>query len=99
MAYMTRVTLPEEATRANGSNGWEPICPPTRPTTRFRKWSGNGPNMIASYEPEVAGQWAMTLPPGQDRDETLRDVYHIWPKEDPAAAEAAAAFAKLHGIK
>lgn len=54
---------------------------------------------IASYEPEVAGQWAMTLPPSIDREETLRDIYDRWPKEDPAAAQAAAAFAKLHGIK
>lgn len=54
---------------------------------------------IASYEPEVASQWAMTLPPGKDRDSTLRDIYENWPKEDPAAKEAADAFAKLHGIK
>lgn len=54
---------------------------------------------IASYEPEVASQWAMTLPPGKDRDSTLREIYENWPKEDPAAKEAADAFAKLHGIK
>ncbi len=51
---------------------------------------------VAKYEPQTAGQWAMTLPPGKDRDETLKNIYHAWPENDPAAKDA---FAKEHGIK
>lgn len=29
---------------------------------------------VASIEPETATQWAMTLPPGKDRDETLKRI-------------------------
>lgn len=54
---------------------------------------------VSKYEPETAGQWAMTLPPGKDRDQTLKRIYHNWPKGDDAAKQAAAAFAKEHGIK
>jgi len=41
-------------------------------------------------------QWIMTLPPGNDRDNTLRTIYLNWPKDDK---EGAASFAKEHGIK
>ena len=51
---------------------------------------------IAEYEPENAVQWAMTLPPGEDRDETLNNIYQNWPKNDDDAKQA---FKKLHGIK
>ncbi len=54
---------------------------------------------VANYEPQTAGQWAMTLPPGKDRDETLKHIYHAWPGTDDAAKAAAEAFAKQHGIK
>jgi hypothetical protein len=54
---------------------------------------------VSKYEPETAAQWALTLPPGQDRDETLQNIYENWPKNDAAAKEAAAAFAKEHGLK
>jgi len=54
---------------------------------------------VASYEPEVAAQWALTLPPGDERDATLKQIHASWPKSDPAAIEAAAAFAKEHGIE
>ena len=50
---------------------------------------------VSQYEPETAAQWAMTLPPGKDREETLRNIHGKWPKEDAAAREA---FAKEHGI-
>ena len=30
---------------------------------------------VSEYEPETAAQWAMTLPPGKDRDETLKHIY------------------------
>lgn len=54
---------------------------------------------VACYEPEVAVQWALTLPPGDERDATLRQIYQNWPRNDPAAIEAAAAFARQHGIE
>ena len=54
---------------------------------------------VASYEPEVAAQWALTLPVGDERDATLKQIYQNWPKHDAAAIEAAAAFAKEHGIE
>ena len=50
---------------------------------------------VAKYEPASAAQWAMTLPPGEDRDETLNNIYQSWPKNDDAAKQA---FKKLHGI-
>ena len=51
---------------------------------------------VANYEPQTAAQWALTLPPGKDRDETLKHIYHAWPEKDDAAKEV---FAKQHGIK
>ena len=54
---------------------------------------------VSRYEPETAAQWAMTLPPGKDRDSTLRNIYQSWPKEDEASKVAAEAFKAEHGIK
>lgn len=54
---------------------------------------------VAKYEPETATQWALTLPPGKDREETLRSIYHNWPKKDEASTAAAEAFARQHGIE
>lgn len=51
---------------------------------------------VAEYEPQTAVQWAMTLPDGPQRQETLASIYHNWPANDP---DAAAAFAKEHGIE
>ena len=51
---------------------------------------------VSKYEPETAAQWALTLPPGKDRDSTLNKIYQNWPKDDPAAKEA---FKQQHGIK
>jgi hypothetical protein len=51
---------------------------------------------VSEYEPETATQWALTLPPGKDRDSTLNRIYENWPKDDPAAKEA---FKQQHGIK
>jgi hypothetical protein len=53
---------------------------------------------VAPYEPEIAAQWAVTLPPGRTRHIALQSVYEKWPKNDPAAKEAAEAFAEKHGI-
>lgn len=54
---------------------------------------------LSRYQPATAAQWAMSLPPGQDREITLKTIYQNWPKTDPAAIEAAAAFARQHGIE
>jgi hypothetical protein len=54
---------------------------------------------VSRYEPETAAQWAMTLPPGDSRDETLKRIHDNWPKDDPASKHAAEAFAKEHNIK
>ena len=51
---------------------------------------------VANYEPESAAQWAMTLPPGKDRDQTLKSIHERWPANDEAAKEA---FKKLHRIE
>jgi hypothetical protein len=51
---------------------------------------------VAQYEPKTAAQWAMTLPAGKDRDETLKNIYQKWPANDEAAKQA---FKKLHGIQ
>jgi hypothetical protein len=50
---------------------------------------------VAQYEPKTAAQWAMTLPAGKDRDDTLKNIYQSWPANDEAAKQA---FKKLHGI-
>lgn len=50
---------------------------------------------VAEYEPQTAVQWAMTLPAGQERQNTLESIYQNWPKSDAAAAEA---FAREHGV-
>ncbi len=51
---------------------------------------------VSKYEPETATKWTLTLPPGKDRDRTLKNICQNWPNNDPAAKEA---FAKEHGIK
>lgn len=51
---------------------------------------------VSEYEPATAAQWALTLPPGKDRDRTLKNIYRNWPKDDAAAKEA---FKQQHGIK
>lgn len=50
---------------------------------------------VAEYEPQTAVQWAMTMPPGRERQDTLEAIYQNWPGSDQAAADA---FAKEHGI-
>ena len=51
---------------------------------------------VAEYEPQTAVQWALTLPAGEARQATFEAIYQNWPQAD---AEAAAAFAKQHGIE
>jgi len=61
-------------------------------TTAVRSYA----ETIASFEPATATQWALTLPPGADRDATLKSIHQNWPRSDAAGA---AAFAAEHGIK
>ena len=51
---------------------------------------------VAAYEPAVAAQWAMTLPPGENREKALQGVYENWLKTDPGGKEA---FGKRHGLE
>lgn len=51
---------------------------------------------VFKHDPETAMQWIMTLPPGKNRDFTLKTIHMNWPKDDPAGKEA---FALEHGIK
>ncbi len=53
---------------------------------------------VARYEPEVAVEWGLTLPAGERRQATLREIYRNWPKADDAGTAAAEAFARKHGI-
>ncbi len=50
---------------------------------------------VAEHEPQIAAQWAMTLPPGDGRDSTFRLILENWPPGDDEGAEA---FAAAHGI-
>jgi hypothetical protein len=45
---------------------------------------------------QAAMQWAMTQPPGTDRDQVFKTIHGNWPKDDPAGKET---FAKEHAIK
>lgn len=50
---------------------------------------------IAAHFPEIAAKWALTLPPGENRDQLLPRIYQSWLKKDPTAA---ASFAERNGI-
>lgn len=54
---------------------------------------------VSRYEPEAGAQWAVTLPPGKERDVTLEHIYQNWPRKDDASKAAAEAFKARHGIK
>lgn len=49
-----------------------------------------------SSDYQAAARWAVTQPPGKDRDQIFQTIHRYWPKNDPAGEEA---FAKEHGIK
>lgn len=72
---------------------WINTCPDgTMKYTAIRAYAGS----LAGIEPEGATEWAMTLPPGKIRNETLKSIHTNWPKDD---LEGAASFAEAHGIK
>lgn len=50
---------------------------------------------LADHFPETAAKWPITLPPGEQRDRLLPQIYQNWLKTDPAAA---ATFARQNGI-
>lgn len=50
---------------------------------------------IAGRFPSSAAEWALTLPPGKERETLLPMVYKRWLEKDPTAA---AAFAERNGI-
>ena len=50
---------------------------------------------VAEYEPQVAVQWALRLPEGEERKSTLEAIYQDWPERDAAARDA---FAKQYGV-
>jgi hypothetical protein len=54
---------------------------------------------VAKYDPQAALCWLVTLPPGKQREEFFQRLYRDWPKKDPAARQAAEAFAKEYGVK
>ncbi len=54
---------------------------------------------LAAHDPRSAARWAETLPPGSEREATLVRIHQDWPKDEPAEAAAAAAFAAEHGIE
>lgn len=50
---------------------------------------------VAEYEPQVAIQWAMTLPESR-RTESFQTIYDNWPESDKAGAEN---FARQHHLE
>ncbi|RYD17484.1 MAG: hypothetical protein EOP88_26335 [Verrucomicrobiaceae bacterium] len=52
--------------------------------------------MISTHEPETAVKWAMLLPAGEERDDTLKQIHQNWPKDQTPARDA---FARQHGLR
>src|SRR5690606_22216851 len=51
---------------------------------------------VTPYDPGTAEQWALMLPRGEDRSETLGSIFNRWPEDDPAGKRG---FAERHGIE
>ncbi len=51
---------------------------------------------VASYEPQTAIQWAMTLPPGTKRNASLAAIHQNWPSSD---SDGKAAFEREHDME
>lgn len=51
---------------------------------------------VAPYEPQVAAQWALSLPEGRQKEDLIKRVYKQWKMKDEAAA---AVFAAEQGIE
>lgn len=50
---------------------------------------------VAPYDPAAAAKWVATLPAGEPREKSARELYQQWKGKD---AEAASAFAEKEGI-
>jgi hypothetical protein len=50
---------------------------------------------VAPHEPASAAQWALTLPPSEERTALLQDIHGQWQGKDK---DAAAAFAAQQGL-
>jgi hypothetical protein len=50
---------------------------------------------VAPQDPEVAAQWAVTMPTGKERERVIKRVRDEWKKKDEAAAED---FARKNGM-
>ncbi len=53
---------------------------------------------IFPHDRETAIRWALTVPPGPQRDITLKELYDAWPRNSPVDEDAARNFAKKVGI-
>lgn len=54
---------------------------------------------VAPHDPQIAAQWALTLPLGEKRKETLKAVYKGWPQDDEASKAAREAFMEQHPVE
>ena len=54
---------------------------------------------IAPYLPESAVDWAVTLPPGSERDGAMKLIHDHLPRTNDDEKRAAEAFAQEHGIE
>ncbi len=54
---------------------------------------------VSKYDPQTATQWALTLPEGKTRDQTMQRIHRNWPKDTPENKVAREAFAAEHGIR
>ena len=91
--FIDRMSFPT----TNGETGrwieWLRASPPAKITEqRIDSLIGHW----ATTDYQAAAQWAMTWPPGKDRDLTFQQIQQNWPKQDVAGKQA---FAKEHGIK
>ena len=54
---------------------------------------------VGEYDPATAAQWAMTLPEGEERQETFQAIHSKMPDKTPAEKAARKAFKEQHGIE
>jgi hypothetical protein len=54
---------------------------------------------VARYEPQTAVDWALTIPAGEKRRETLLAIHEKWPADTEENRAQRAAFAAEYGIE
>lgn len=57
---------------------------------------GSYATTIASHDPDAAARWVMTIPPGPERDDLLRDIQSRWRPDDQDGQRA---FAERFGLE